>query len=109
MLTAWIILIYGVLVAAGGGYGYLKANSLPSLVAGGISGLALIGAAAAMMRGAYSAGWWLALIIAGLLLARFAYATFTADSFKFMPGGMMILMSLAAIITLVAGRTPQTP
>lgn len=108
MLTAWVILIYGVLVAAGGGYGYLKANSLASLIAGGVSGLILIGASVAMMRGAYTAGWWTALVIAALLLARFGYGAATAGSFKFMPGGMMILMSLAAIIALIAGRTPPT-
>jgi uncharacterized membrane protein (UPF0136 family) len=109
MLTAWVVLIYGVLVAAGGAYGYARANSLPSLIAGGISGLILIAASVLMMRGAYTAGWWTALIIAGLLLARFAHATLTAESFRFMPGGMMILLSLAAIIALIIGRTPQNP
>lgn len=109
MATAWVILIYGVLVAAGGAYGYFKASSLASLIAGGVSGLILIGAGVAMKRGAYAVGWWTALIVAGLLLGRFAYSSATAESFKFMPGGMMILLSLAAMVALIAGRASQTP
>ena len=86
MTTAWVILIYGALVAAGGVMGYVKAHSTTSLVAGGIAGLLLIGAGVAMMRGAYQAGWWLALVIALLLLARFAAASL--NNFKLMPGGL---------------------
>ncbi len=103
MTTAWIILIYGILVVAGGVLGYLKAQSTASLLAGGISGLLLIGAAVAMMRGSYQLGWWAALIIAILLLARFGMASL--NNFKMMPGGMMIILSLIAIIALILGRT----
>ena len=103
MTTAWIILVYGVLVAAGGVMGYVKANSSASLAAGGISGVLLIASAVAMMRGAYAIGWWLALIIDALLLARFAFASF--NNFKMMPGGLMIILSLIAIIALLVGRT----
>ena len=105
MITAWIILIYGILVAAGGVMGYVKAGSRASLIAGGISGLLLIGAAAGMMRGAYAVGWWVALVVAALLLARFAVASI--GNFKMMPGGIMIILSLVAIIFLLLGRGPS--
>ncbi len=104
MTTAWIILIYGVLVALGGVMGYVRAQSVPSLVAGGIAGLLLIASAVAMMRGPFQVGWWAALIIAVLLLLRFGSAAFS--NFKMMPGGLMIILSVIAIIVLLVGRTP---
>ena len=104
MMTAWVILLYGVLVAAGGALGYARAQSLPSLLAGGVAGLLLVGAGVLMLRGSYAAGWWAALVIALLLLARFAVASF--DNFKWMPGGLMIVLSVVALAALLAGRTP---
>ncbi|MFN2456273.1 MAG: TMEM14 family protein [Pyrinomonadaceae bacterium] len=104
-MTALIILVYGVLVFAGGVIGYVKANSRASLAAGSISGVLLIASAVAMMRGgSYPLGWWLALIVAVLLLARFGLAAMS--NFKMMPGGLMIVLSIIAIIALLMGRTP---
>ncbi|MEJ7616775.1 MAG: TMEM14 family protein [Pyrinomonadaceae bacterium] len=103
MPTAWIILIYGLLIAAGGALGYARAKSLPSLIAGGAAGLILIGASVAMMRGSYQLGWWISLIVAILLLARFASASL--NNFKMMPGGLIIILSVIAIIALLIGRT----
>jgi uncharacterized membrane protein (UPF0136 family) len=103
MLTAWIILIYGVLVAIGGVMGYVKARSTASLLSGGIAGLLLIASAVAMMRGSsYQIGWWLALGIAILLLARFGIGSL--NGFRMMPGGMVIILSIIAIIALLLGR-----
>lgn len=107
MNTAIAILVYGILVAVGGIYGYIKAHSMPSLIAGLGAGILLIGSAAAMMRGAYLLGWWIALIVAALLLARFAFASL--KGFKMMPGGLMIILSLAAIIILLIGRQASQP
>jgi uncharacterized membrane protein (UPF0136 family) len=104
MPTAWIIFIYGILVAAGGAFGYVRASSLPSLVAGLGSGVGLVCAAIVMMRGSYAVGWWIALVIAALLLLRFGSTAF-GDNFKFMPGGLMILLSVIAIVALLMGRS----
>jgi len=104
-MTAWVILIYGVLVAAGGVMGYVKANSRASLIAGGVSGVLLIAASVSMMRGAYQIGWWLAFVVAILLLARFGYASLS--NFKMMPGGLMIILSLIALLVLLFGGRAQ--
>lgn len=111
MTTAWIILIYGLLVAAGGLVGYVKAHSTISLATGVIAGLLLVGAGVAMMRssssGAYQIGWWLALTITVLILGRFGVASL--NNFKMMPGGLVITLSVIAIIALLLGRTPPPP
>ena len=99
----WIVLIYAVLVAAGGVVGYLKAGSLASLFAGLLSGILLGGSAFAMMRGAFQTGWWLALVVTILLLVRFGAAA--AKGFKMMPGGMVIIMSVIVLIALLTNRT----
>jgi len=102
-MTAWLVLIYGVLIAAGGVMGYVKANSTASLIAGGISGILLVGSAVAMMKGSYSVGWWISLIVALLLLGRFGYAALSGG-FKMMPGGMVIILSLIVIAGLLTQR-----
>lgn len=102
-MVAWLVLIYGILVAVGGVMGYVKASSTPSLIAGGISGLALVGAAVAMMKGSYSAGWWISLIVALLILGRFGRAALS-DGFKMMPTGMVIILSIIVIAALLTHR-----
>lgn len=106
-MTAWVILVYGLLVAAGGAMGYFKAGSLASLIAGAGSGLLLLGASVAMMKGAYQAGWWISLIVAVLLLGRFGSAALS-KGFKMMPGGMVIILSLIVIAVLLTQRAPAT-
>jgi uncharacterized membrane protein (UPF0136 family) len=102
-MIAWLVLIYGILMAAGGVMGYVKKDSMASLIAGGISGIALVGAAVAMMKDAYSAGWWISLIVALLLLARFVIAELRGG-FKMMPGGLVIILSIIVIAALLTHR-----
>jgi len=102
-MVAWLVLIYGILMAAGGVMGYVRKDSMASLIAGGISGIALVGAAVAMMKDAYSAGWWISLIVALLLLARFVVAALRGG-FKMMPGGLVIILSIIVIAALLTHR-----
>ncbi|MGE0127736.1 MAG: TMEM14 family protein [Blastocatellales bacterium] len=102
-MAAWLVLIYGILVAAGGVMGYIKASSMASLISGGVAGLALAGSAVAMMKGAYSTGWWISLIIALLLLGRFG-SVVLSSGFKLMPGGMVIILSVIVIAVLLTHR-----
>ena len=102
-MTALIVLLYGILVAAGGVMGYVNAGSMASLISGGGAGLILLGASVAMMRGSYSLGWWISLLVALLLLGRFGMAAM--NDFKLMPGGMVIAMSLLVLAVLLFNRT----
>ena len=106
-MTAWLVLIYGILVAAGGVMGYVKATSMASLLAGGIAGLALVGAAVLMMKGSYQAGWWVSLVVAILLLGRFGSVA-VKKGFTFMPGGLVIILSVIVLAALLLQRTPVT-
>ena len=105
-MAAWVVLVYGILVAAGGVMGYIKASSTASLVSGVIAGLALAGSAMAMMRGQYQMGWWVALVVAILLLGRFGGVAMS-KGFSMMPGGMVIVMSLIVIAVLLTQRSQQ--
>jgi uncharacterized membrane protein (UPF0136 family) len=102
-MTSWIVLIYAILVAVGGIMGYVKAQSIASLIAGVGAGLFLAGSAIAMMKDAYTAGWWIALIVTISLLLRFGAATMR-DGFKMMPGGMVIILSLIVLVVLLTNR-----
>ena len=53
-MVEWIGLIYGILVAGGGIMGYLKAGSIPSLIAG-------IGGGSVAIFGAYTANYYILL------------------------------------------------
>lgn len=101
-MVSWLVLIYGVLVAAGGVMGYIKANSAASLIAGLGAGLLLVGSSVAMMKNSYQAGWWIALVVSILLLGRFGSAAM--KEFKMMPGGMVIIMSLVVLAALILNR-----
>jgi uncharacterized membrane protein (UPF0136 family) len=103
-MIAWLVLIYGIVMAVGGVMGYVKKDSMASLIAGGVSGIALVGAAVAMMKDAYSAGWWISLVVALLLLGRFGSVALS-KGFEMMPGGLVIILSIIVIAVLLTHRT----
>jgi uncharacterized membrane protein (UPF0136 family) len=93
-----IHIVAGALTALGGLIGFLKAKSVPSLVAGGISGALLIVAgvmSAASPRNAAILGG----IVSLLLLGRFLPAFLKSKAF--MPSGMVSLLSIACIVTVI--------
>mgnify|MGYP006298067663 CR=1 FL=1 len=100
-----IHIVAGALTVAGGLMGFVKAKSIPSLVAGSLSGTLLIVAAmlstskpreAAILGG----------IVSLLLLGRFLPAFLKSKAF--MPAGMVSVLSIgclaAVILALVAKR-----
>lgn len=87
-----LLLLYAALLVAGGWIGYIKAKSRPSLIAGHISGvIILICMALIFTEQGVKAGSIVA-TLTSLGLAIFFGKRF-AKSRKFMPGGLMAIVS----------------
>jgi uncharacterized membrane protein (UPF0136 family) len=80
-------------------YGYVKAKSVPSVVAGEV-GFGLCALSAGLMWAGKPAGLWLGIATAGLLALVFLIRLL--KSRKFMPPGLMLLFSLGALAALLA-------
>lgn len=94
-IASIILLVYGVLVLGGGLMGWVKARSTPSLVAGLAFGAALIVDAFLFNAQPYIAAV-LALVLPGLLAAIMGVRF--AKSKKFMPAGVIAVLSLVALV-----------
>jgi len=70
-IAVGVVAGYGVLSLVGGVIGYVKAKSRASLIAGGVSGLVLIGSAV-LATTQPVAGFILASVVSVALVARFA-------------------------------------
>ncbi len=90
-------LAFGLLTAAGGVLGWVRARSMASLVAGMLSGVILVAAGLVTARGG-AAGHWMAAVISALLLGRFGPAWLRG---KPMPGAPMTLLSALGLIISV--------
>ena len=88
--------IYAVLLAVGGATGYLKAGSRPSLWAGLGSALASL---AALLISIQNARWGMGLggLIALLLAGFFSYR-FLVKTHKFMPAGLLAVLSVLMLV-----------
>ena len=102
MISAAIVsFLYGGLVLIGGFIGYRKAGSRPSLIAGAVSD-ALLVLATALILLRRPAGIWIAIGVSAALLVFFAVRWLKGR--KFMPAGLMVLASLAALGLLIRLR-----
>jgi uncharacterized membrane protein (UPF0136 family) len=94
-----VTLVFGCLVLLGGLMGYVIAKSVPSLIMGGLFGLALIGVWAAGQQ-----GWKLepeaGAALAAVLLAFFGLRFLKKK--KFMPTGLLAIFSLIVLGVKVA-------
>ena len=88
--------IYAVLLAVGGAIGYIKAGSRPSLWAGLGSALASLVALVISLQNARW-GMGLAALIALLLAGFFGYR-FLAKTRKFMPAGLLAILSVVMLV-----------
>ena len=96
--TQLYFLIFGALTILGGVIGYVKAGSLPSIIAGAITGILLL-----------VAGWILptnraialiiALVVSILLAVQFVPKLIRTG--KIMPAGLMSVLSLIGIVVAI--------
>ena len=96
-LPALIVGVYAVLDIVGGVLGYVSKKSVPSLVAGTVTGVILLAAAWGVSQ-KQSWGLPVAIVVIGLLLAFFGYRFKSTKNF--MPTGLMTILSLATLLGL---------
>ena len=101
-LARFYLLVFGVLTIAGGVMGFVKAKSRPSLIAGGISGAALIVAGYLVGTGA-RLGLIVGLVVSAALAGRFVM-TFR-KSRKVMPAGLMAGLGIAGVVVTALALT----
>src|SRR2546430_9926362 len=94
-------IIFGLLTIVGGVIGYVKAGSTASIIAGAISGIALI-VAAFLLPGNAALGLVIAAVVSLALAARFIPAFMKTG--KMMPAGLMALLSAVGVVMAVVAR-----
>ena len=92
-------MVFGVLAIIGGIVGYVKARSVPSVVAGCITGILLL-VAGYLMPDHRTVGIGLGLVISLLLAAQFI-PKFVRTG-RIMPAGLMTMLSAIGIVMAVA-------
>ena len=97
-MTAYVLAVYLVLLVAGGLVGWLKAGSRVSL----FSALAFAAALAVCGYGPVPYGPVLVLVLLGVLLAVFVARWLKTR--KFMPAGLMVIVTAAALALEVLRR-----
>ena len=93
--TKIYFIIFGVLTIAGGIIGYVKAGSLPSIIAGSITGVLLL-IAGSLLSEHRAISLATAFIISLLLAAQFVPKFIRTG--KAMPAGVMAILSVIGII-----------
>ena len=91
-------IIFGLLTIIGGVIGYVKAGSAASIIAGAISGIALI-VAAFLLPGNVAVGLIIAGVVSIALAGRFIPA-FMATG-KVMPAGLMSILSVIGVVMAI--------
>ncbi len=95
-------IIYAILLLLGGIMGYVSAKSKPSLISGVISGLLLCVTIILQLQ-QIALGLILAKIITGFLVLVFMIRLWKTR--KFMPAGLMLVVSVAILVILLQTRT----
>ena len=96
--TKVYFIIFGALTIIGGIIGYVKAGSLPSIIAGSITGVLLL-IAGSLLPEHRAASLATAFIVSLLLAAQFVPKFIRTG--KAMPAGMMSILSVIGIVVAV--------
>ncbi|MEA5510136.1 TMEM14 family protein [Crocosphaera sp. UHCC 0190] len=98
-LTVLAAFLYGIILLVGGIIGYAKAKSKPSLISGVVTGLLLISAAIIQLQ---NISWGLTLAQITTILLIVVFAIRFIKTRKWMPGGLMLILSVATLAILVS-------
>ena len=93
-------MLYGVVSMVGGILGYTMASSVESLIAGLISGMLLVLAALQMQKGSRN-GLYVTLVVTVMLLGYFGWKFFLSDTGRFIPTGLMAVLSIVSLLLLL--------
>ena len=96
--TKIYFIIFGILTIAGGIIGYVKAGSVPSIIAGSVTGVFLL-VAAFLLPQHRAVGLATAFVISLLLAGQFIPKFLRTG--RLMPAGMMSVLSVIGIIVAV--------
>jgi len=99
--TGVTVAFYGLLVVMGGLIGYLTADSLPSLIAGSVSGALLFASGLGIWRSSVAA-FFTALAVTVVLLVFFSVRYYL--TLKPMPAGMMTALSAVMLILILTTK-----
>ena len=92
--------VYGIMMMLGGVMGFVKVGSKASLISGVGMGLALVASGFGVRNGSYNSAV-VAVVIAALLVVLFAIRF--AKTRRFMPAGMLAVLSVVAVIVFWLG------
>ena len=98
--TKIYFIIFGLLTIAGGIFGYVKAGSMASVIAGSITGVLLL-VAAFLLPQHRAVGLATALVVSLLLAGQFIPKFLQTG--RVMPAGMMSILSVIGIIAAIVG------
>jgi uncharacterized membrane protein (UPF0136 family) len=98
--TALVLLGYGILNILLGLLGFVRAHSVASLIAGGISGLIVIAAALNVSKRPKVA-YGVSAVVALALLGKFVPSLI--KEFKIYPAGIDVIASVIALVAAIAG------
>jgi uncharacterized membrane protein (UPF0136 family) len=96
--TKLYFLVFGALTIVGGIIGYVKAGSLPSIIAGAITGVLLL-VAGFLLPEHRAAGIAIAFVVSFVLAAQFVPKFIRTG--KMMPAGMMSILSVIGLIVAI--------
>jgi uncharacterized membrane protein (UPF0136 family) len=96
--TKLYFLVFGALTIVGGIIGYVKAGSLPSIIAGAITGVLLL-VAGLLLPEHRAAGIATAFVVSFVLAAQFVPKFIRTG--KMMPAGMMSILSVIGLIVAI--------
>ena len=96
--TRLYFLIFGALTIVGGVIGYVKAGSVPSIIAGAITGVILL-IAGYILPEHRAAGLVTALIVSLLLAGQFVPKLIRTG--KVMPAGLMSILSVIGMVVVI--------